>query len=115
MTIKINNIITAGLYVDVVNGRKDKLKAEKLLRDFYECIRANMNFDRDTVEDLWDDPRGLVVACSEESETVKRLMVCHLQENGWDAQMMPVVKEFLGTLDISPDITHVVVKRPSGV
>jgi hypothetical protein len=112
MTIKINNIITATEYVNKVNSRKDELKAGKLLRDFYECIRANMNFDRDTVEDLWEDPRGIVVACSGESETVKQLTKQHLRDNGWDAHIVPVTKEFLGTLDTLPDITHVVVKLP---
>jgi hypothetical protein len=115
MTIKINNTITLIEYVNKVNSRKDELKAGKLLRDFYECIRANMNFDRDTVEDLWEDPRGIVVACSGESETVKQLTKQHLRYNGWDAHIVPAYKITPRTLDMLPDTTHVVVRRPKGV
>ena len=112
MTIKINNTCTAAEYINKVKLRTQEERAEELLTEFYDCILANTH--PNDVTDLWE-PRGMVVACSVESETVKQLVTCHLQDNGWDAQIIPVDKEFLGTLDASPDITHVVVKRPKGV
>lgn len=138
MAIKINNIITATEYVNKVKlatqeereggylgtGRHrlyaitpDDLpalawlpgvRAAELLTDFYDCVLANTH--PADVHDLWE-PRGMVVACSGESETVKQLMKQHLQDNGWDAQIMPVA---VGCY-MPPDITHVVVKRPKGV
>jgi hypothetical protein len=104
MTIKINNIITATEYVNKVKLATQEERAAELLTDFYDCVLANTH--PADVHDLWE-PRGMVVACSGESETVKQLMKQHLQDNGWDAQIMPVA--------FADAPGHVVVKRPKGV